>query len=359
MAFKVGHAVCCSYKIYLILSVLVHPVKKAVLDNIKIHCSDVSRGENLFLNYDGCDIVGSQNVVCTSTCLIGHLALSAKETKSEIWSLKELVSNVTVEQKISGHFAIEFQLALDKPSIEKKEVTFRRLNQIEFEKFNLDLHEKFIDFDKLCDINDLTASYNRTLREVLDKHAPEQTKFITLRNKNQGFSLDIRNEKKKRRQLERRWRRSRSAINRELFVQQKEKHDSALQLAGEFMEYFSAKVEKIQVFIEQSVTNSDTDYGYEPFEKLEHMISMTAFRSLPEADVKDLIMKSPATFCDLDPVPTWILGRCQEVVVKIMTQIINKSLQSAAMPEDLKLALLIPLLKKNGLEIEKPNFQPV
>ena len=38
------------------------------------------------------------------------------------------------------------------------------------------------------------------------------------------------------------------------------KHDSALQLADEFMEYFSAKVEKIQVSIEQSVTNSNTDY---------------------------------------------------------------------------------------------------
>ena len=37
----------------------------------------------------------------------------------------------------------------------------------------------------------------------------------------------------------------------------------------------------------------------------------------------------------------------------------NKSPQSAAMPEDLKLALLIPLLKKIGLEIVKPNFRPV
>eukprot|EP00112_Aurelia_sp_Birch-Aquarium-sp1_P012989 Seg2736.4 transcript_id=Seg2736.4/GoldUCD/mRNA.D3Y31 product="hypothetical protein" protein_id=Seg2736.4/GoldUCD/D3Y31 len=80
---------------------------------------------------------------------------------------------------------------------------------------------------------------------------------------------------------------------------------------------------------------------------------------LSEANVNDLIIKSPATLCDLDPVPTWILGRCQDIVIKVITQIINKSLLSAVMPEDFKLALLIPLLKKIGLEIIKPNFRPV
>ena len=102
-------------------------------------------------------------------------------------ALSNFVRNVTVEQKISDHFAINCQLALKKPGIEKKEVTFRKLNQIDFDKFNLELCEKFKGFDQLCDINDLTASYNSTLREVLDKHAPEQTKVITLRNKHQGF----------------------------------------------------------------------------------------------------------------------------------------------------------------------------
>ena len=100
-------------------------------------------------------------------------------------------------QKISDHFAVICQLALRKPGIEKKEVTFRKLSQIDFDKFNSDLCEKFKGFDQLCDINDLTAAYNSTLREVLDNHAPEQTKVITLRNKHHGFSLDIRTEKKK------------------------------------------------------------------------------------------------------------------------------------------------------------------
>ena len=137
-------------------------------------------------------------------------------------AFSNFLSNVTVEQKISDHFAIKCQLALKKPSIEKKEVSFRRLNQINFKEFDSDLHEKFIDFDKLCDINDLTASYNRTLREVLDKHAPEQTKVITCVTRTKVFFLTSKIEKKKRRHLERRWRRSKSAIDREFFVQQKE-----------------------------------------------------------------------------------------------------------------------------------------
>ena len=305
-------------------------------------------------------------------------------------------------QKISDHFAVKCQLALKKPGIEKKEVTFRKLNQIDFDKFNSDLCEEFKGFDHLCDINNLTASYNSTLRELLDKHAPERTKVIALRNKHQGFSLDIRTKKKKRRQLERRWRRSKSAFDREEFVKQKEKvkkmledsntefysnlvmensgnskrlfntlskmlkkknefqlppHDSALQLADEFMEYFGAKIEKIQDFIDQTIAANG--HECDCAEELKYKTPMSAFSMLSEANVSDLITKSPATFCDLDPVPTWILGRCQEIIVKIMTQIINKSLLSAVMPEDFKLALLIPLLKKVGLEVIKPNFRPV
>ena len=317
-------------------------------------------------------------------------------------ALPNFVRNVTVGEKISDHFAVKCQLALKKPGIEKKEVTFRKVNQIDFDKFNSDLCEKFKGFDQLCDINDLTASYNSTLREVLDEYAPEQTKVITVRNKHQGFSLDIRTEKKKRRQLERRWRRSKSAIDREEFIKQKEKvkqmledsdtefysnlvmensgnskilfntlnkmlrkknesqlppHDSALQLADEFMEYFIAKIEKIQDFIDQTIAANDHECDY--VEELKFKTPMSAFSMLSEANVSDLIIKSPATFCDLDPVPTWIFGRCQEIIVKIMTQIINKSLRSAVMPEDFKLALLIPLLKKVGLEVIKPNFRPV
>eukprot|EP00112_Aurelia_sp_Birch-Aquarium-sp1_P013161 Seg2783.5 transcript_id=Seg2783.5/GoldUCD/mRNA.D3Y31 product="hypothetical protein" protein_id=Seg2783.5/GoldUCD/D3Y31 len=135
------------------------------------------------------------------------------------------------------------------------------------------------------------------------------------------------------------------------------KHDSALQLADEFMEYFIAKIEKIQDFIDQTIAANDHDCNN--VEELKYKTPMSAFSLLSEANVNDLIIKSPATFCDLDPVPTWILGRCQDIVIKVITQIINKSLLSAVMPEDFKLALLIPLLRRIGLEIIKPNFRPV
>ena len=134
-------------------------------------------------------------------------------------------------------------------------------------------------------------------------------------------------------------------------------HESALHLADEFMEYFIAKIKKIQDFIGQTIAANGHECDYE--EELKYITPMSAISMLFEANVSDLIIKSPATFCDLDPVPTWILGRCQEIIVKIVTQIINKSLLSALMPEDFKLALLIPSLKKIGLEVIKPNFRPV
>ena len=116
-------------------------------------------------------------------------------------------------------------------------------------------------------------------------------------------------------------------------------HDSALQIADEFMEYFIAKIEKIQDFIDQTIAANGHECDY--VEELKYKTPMSAFSMLSEANVNDLIIKSPATLCDLDPVPTWILGRCQESIIKIMTQIINKSLLSAVMPDDFKFALLI------------------
>ena len=319
-----------------------------------------------------------------------------------IRSSSNFVRNVKVDYKISDHFSIKCHLSLGKPAKEVKKVTFRKLTQIDFEKLNSDLCDEFMPLQQLTDIDTLVTAYDSTLRKILDKHAPEQDKIITIRNKHRGFTDDLREEKKKRRRLERRWRRTKSAVDRDKFVKQKlklrklledsdtafysnlvmenshstkglfkvvnnmlnkktesplPKHDSTLQLANEFVDFFDEKIEKIQNHLDLAM-NLDENNIVVP-EEPKYKTQMTTFCHLSEDNVEKLIKKSPITTCDLDPLQTWILRRCGEPFVKIATLIINTSLQTSAMPDRFKLAILNPHLKKAGLEIINANFRPV
>jgi predicted DNA binding CopG/RHH family protein len=71
-------------------------------------------------------------------------------------------------------------------------------------------------------------------------------------------------------------------------------------------------------------------------------------------------MKSPTKSCQLDPIPTWLLKECIDVLIAPITTIINKCLGSSTMPNELKIAHITPLLKKLSLLVEfLKNYRPV
>ncbi len=57
--------------------------------------------------------------------------------------------------------------------------------------------------------------------------------------------------------------------------------------------------------------------------------------------------------------PTWIIRDCIEEVLPLITKIINLSLRSGEMPDDLKLAIMKLFLKKLDLDLVKQNHRPV
>ena len=70
-----------------------------------------------------------------------------------------------------------------------------------------------------------------------------------------------------------------------------------------------------------------------------------------EAEIRNIIKLSPVKSCELDPLPTWLLKECIAELVPIITDIVNMSLGEYMIPKSLKTALIRPLLKKTGLEI--------
>ncbi len=64
-----------------------------------------------------------------------------------------------------------------------------------------------------------------------------------------------------------------------------------------------------------------------------------------------MVFKSPNKFCEFDTLLTWIIRDCIEEVLPLLTKIVNLSLTYGEMPDDLKLAIIKPLLKKLGLDL--------
>ncbi len=63
--------------------------------------------------------------------------------------------------------------------------------------------------------------------------------------------------------------------------------------------------------------------------------------------------------CELDPIPTVLLKLCLDDQLPLITHIVNLSFQTAEMPDEYKLAILIPLLKKIGLQLIFKNYGPI
>ena len=71
------------------------------------------------------------------------------------------------------------------------------------------------------------------------------------------------------------------------------------------------------------------------------------------------IMKSPTKSCEHDPTPTELIKDNIETISPLIQMIANKSFSEGIFPDDLKEALLRPLLKKPDLELVDLNYHPV
>ena len=78
-------------------------------------------------------------------------------------------------------------------------------------------------------------------------------------------------------------------------------------------------------------------------------VHLTEFETLTEQDVKSLMQHSSLTSCALDPMPSTLVSRC-DVVLPLLTRLINTSLKSGQFPVAWKEALALLLLKKPGLD---------
>ena len=110
----------------------------------------------------------------------------------------------------SEHCAVHCRIAMRTP--------FRRELKT---SFSTDIENSDLYTSQERSLEDSVTQYNDVLGDLLEKHAPLRTKWLTIRPAAPWVNDDILSARKERRRMERRWRLSRLTVEREIFMIQR------------------------------------------------------------------------------------------------------------------------------------------
>ena len=297
---------------------------------------------------------------------------------------------------ISDHYLVSCSLALPKKAFERKEVNDRKLKSIELQELRDVISDSPLvgTVDEAGhDLESLVVLYNTTLIGLLDKHAPLKMRTITIRPSAPWYTEDIREEKQKRRALERRCRRIALTVDRQRFVDQCQVvNESILEaktayysriidenqydpkrlfsifdkllhgksepklpdsmddesLANAFADYF---IEKITTIREELLQKRGTKY-HAQVELLYNGSEFNHFKSVSCDKLSDLAPTSTLKSCMLDPIPASVLINCSDLLLPFITKVVNCSLQNSTLTSYMKRAIVRPSLKKPSLDYQ-------
>ena len=128
-------------------------------------------------------------------------------------------------------------------------------------------------------------------------------------------------------------------------------------LAEQFSEFFKDKINTIMIQLQPTEAGQVNPNYIESQYEMEH--SMQSFMPVFSGDIFSTISSSPAKHCELDPLPMTMFKENLGAFSGIIANIINTSLQQGVVSENLKEALLKPLIKSMSLEVIFKNFHPI
>ena len=302
----------------------------------------------------------------------------------------------------SDHITVLCDLKLGKAPPKVKQVSYRKIKDIDKEKLRVDLLVSELCQNTPDTLDELANSYNTTLAQALDRQAPLRTKVTRSRPLVPWFNVEIKAARREKRKAERKWRRTGS---REDMLAYKAKKNDANALMNEarrkfyhnFIQDNSSSQRQLFSTAKKLLSNGDNRAVYPPvddniklanqlgtffIQKIETIGSnldnmaqglpslpddhapvspppFSKFSPLTEEKVSKLINSSTKKSYTLDPLPSSLVIDCIDVLLPIITKMINLSLESGLFADDWKCALVLPLLKKPGLDLLYKNYRPV
>ena len=133
----------------------------------------------------------------------------------------QLVTSVSIhDAAFSDHFVVNGTLSMEKPLFTKKPIIYRSYKNFDIDLFISDIRGSSLISDPPNELHDLVTLYDSELSGVFNRHVPIKKRTVTIRPAAPWYSEELKSEKREKRQLERRWRASRSMRDREAYTRQ-------------------------------------------------------------------------------------------------------------------------------------------
>ena len=118
-----------------------------------------------------------------------------------------------------------------------------------------------------------------------------------------------------------------------------------------FASFFSNKISKIRDTFSTSGSFNDAPDSVPP--------AFNTFMPVTEDEVHKCISESPTKSCSLDPIPTFLLKDCLDILLPSITKLVNYSLIEGSFPNSFKKVVVTPLIKKASLpRNDLKNYRP-
>ena len=336
-----------------------------------------------------------------------------KSTPEDVLDVQQVSVN-TQTGTTSDHFLVKFNIPLFPTSTSiKKKVTkqIRELAKIDIDDFKKDIIENMPVTKDISSLSDAVLKFNFLLEKVIDSHAP--LKLITVSEKESPWlDAECKTARRARRKAERLYKKNptnpvlaqsfqekqvdasiiinsrrnkyytdkisnangdpkatykiiNTLFDKQYFESKLPKGDSDQGTAEKMKNFFHEKVSTIYKEIESVQMRNEEPASYHDVEATacsqdKSLPSATYFKLLVPTEVEAIIKSMGNKSCLLDPVPTWLFKNCLNELLPIVTSIVNLSLQTGTFPNELKNAVVRPLLKKPTLDPDLlSNYRPI
>jgi len=236
-------------------------------------------------------------------------------------------------------------------------------------------------------------SYDETLRNLLDKHAPQILVTDYSRPASPWFDTECHLIKVRTRKLEKQYRSHPNSINKMAWRSQFRRQRILFELKSNTYWKFTIQSaagnskslwSKLQCLLRVPSTDvKSTDHTADKFadffqQKIDSIRQTTSSAPAPEiskrtipnvldtfspvtsSEVHQLLKRSANKQCTSDPIPTWLVKRVGSVISPVIAAMCNKSFEQKVFPNLHKNAVVNPLLKKSTLDpSDLASYRPI
>ena len=309
-----------------------------------------------------------------------------------------LTTPVSPTNLLTDHYALECDLNVVKPERPKRRVRYRKFASIDKRAFTADIRDAFA----VTSVESID-NYNTAIEAIVNKHAPVVTRVIADRPKTPWHTEELSCAKRDLRRAERRWRKTRITVHRQIYTTLREEYrrqlaatkashfcaviseaehnmkkmfgvtnallgrsvpaqlpdtSNGVALAGTFQKFFVENITDIRRSIDSRAVTTTT-FDRQPCDDYQPA-QLCEFTPATTADIRRIILQSSAKSCTLDPMPTSLLKENIDILVPVYTVIVNSSLESGIVPAAMKHAIVTPILKKRSLDVNcLTNYRPI